>query len=386
MTGRLHAIRERGAPHQAERDPYHGRVPRRPPVVFLHIGPPKTGTTYLQDVLWRNQRRLSELDVTFPCRPIDHFRAAVELRGIEFGGYADRHTKGAWRRLSRQALSAGTGKVVVSHEVLAAATDQQIEAAVRSLDPAEVHVIYGARDLARQIPAVWQESLKNRRKRPYDRFVKAVLRSRSGAKPGAAFWRAQDAVAVLGRWARHLPLERMHVLTLPPQSAPKELLWNRFCAVLGIDHRGFDLQVTRVNTSLTQADAEVLRRLNMVLPPELEWPEYELLVKNRFNDVANQGGHKDRILVPPRHRRRLLRQSQATQDSLARAGYDVVGDLNDLTPAQESFGPVRGMRQPQVADAAIDLLGAALMQPAKLSRSRPLQARRWLAHLARRDM
>lgn len=382
MTGPLHAIRALDVHRQAERDLYHGHVPRRPPTIYLHIGPPKTGTTYVQEVLWRNRSHLAGVDVTFPYRPIDHFHAAVELRGIEFGGYRDPQTKGAWRRLTQEALAAGTGKVVLSHEVLAAATDQQIEAAVRSLDPAEVHVIYGARDLARQIPAVWQESLKNRRKRPYDRFVKAVLRSRSGA----AFWRAQDAVAVLGRWARHLPLERIHVLTLPPQSAPKELLWNRFCAVLGIDHRGFDLEVTRVNTSLTQADAEVLRRLNMVLPPELEWPEYELLVKNRFNDIADRSGHEDRIRVPPRHRRRLLRQSQVIQDSLARAGYDVVGDLNDLTPVKESFGPVRGMRQPRVADAAIDLLAAALMQPAKLSRGRRLQARRWLAHLARRDM
>ena len=232
---------------------------------------------------------------------------------------------------------------------------------------------------------MWQESLKNRRKRPYDRFVTAVLRSRAGAQSGAAFWRAQDAVAVLGRWAQHLSLDRIHVLTLPPQKAPTELLWKRFCAVLGIDPRGFDLEVARTNTSLTQAEAEVLRRLNMVLPPELEWPEYERLVKNRFNSIADQGGGDDRIRVPPRHRRRLLRQSQAIQASLAQAGYDVVGDLNDLTPAQESFGPVRGMRQAYVADAAIELLAAALIQPA-LSRDRLLQARRWLGHLSRRGM
>ena len=363
---------------------YHGRVPRRPPTVFLHVGPPKTGTTYLQEVMWRNQARLVELGVTFPYRPIDHFHAAVELRGIEFGGYADPQTKGAWRRLARQALKVGTDKVVISHEVLAGATDQQIEAAVRSLDPAEVHVVYGARDLARQIPAVWQESLKNRRRRPYGRFVTSVLRSRSRTQSGAAFWRAQDAVAVLGRWARHLPLERIHVLTLPPRDAPIELLWHRYCAVLGIDPRGFDLHVTRTNTSLTQAEAEVLRRLNLVLPADLEWPEYERLVKSRFNRIADQRGRGDQILVPPRHRRRLTRHSQAIQGSLAEAGYDVVGDLSDLTPGQESFGPFRGGRQVHVADAAIELLAAALTQPAQLSRDRRLQARRWLSHLGRR--
>jgi len=361
-------------------------VPRRPPTVYLHIGPAKTGTTYLQEVLRRNQSRLAELDVTFPYRPVDHFRAAVELRGIEFGGYRDPQTKGAWSRLTQEGLSAGTGKVVISHEVLAAATDEQIDAAVRSLAPAEVHVVYGARDLARQIPAVWQESLKNRRKRPYDRFVKAVLRSRSLRRSGAGFWRAQDAVAVLGRWAQHLPLDRIHVVTLPPRDAPAELLWTRFCAVLDIDPHGFDLQVARTNTSLTQAEAEVLRRLNRVLPEDLEWPEYEQLVKNRFNGIADRGGRGDRLRVPPRHRRRLLRQSRTIQDSLAQAGYDVVGDLGDLTPARESFGPVRGMRQVHVADVAIELLAAALIEPAQVSRSRRLQAHRWLGHLSRRGL
>ncbi len=362
---------------------YHGRVPHRPPTVFLHVGPPKTGTTYLQEVMWRNHERLAELDVTFPYRPVDHFRAGVELRGIEFGGYVDPQTKGAWRRLTQQALKAGTGKVVISHEVLAAATDQQIEVAVRSLEPAEVHVVYGARDLARQIPAVWQESLKNRRRRPYGPFVKSVLRSRSGARSKAAFWRAQDAVAVLDRWAQHLPLQRIHVLTLPPRDAPIELLWSRFCAVLGIDPRGFDLHVARTNTSLTQAEAEVLRRLNLVLPADLEWPEYERLVKNRFNDIADQGGRGDPIRVPPRHRRRLVRQSEAIQSGLAQAGYDVVGDLGDLTPAQSSFGSVRGMRHVHVADAAVELLAAALVQPAQ-SRDRRQRGRRWLSHLGRR--
>jgi hypothetical protein len=31
--------------------------------VFLHIGAPKTGTTYLQDVLWSNKAELSRRGV-----------------------------------------------------------------------------------------------------------------------------------------------------------------------------------------------------------------------------------------------------------------------------------------------------------------------------------
>src|SRR4051812_20985642 len=39
--------------------PYDDHVPGPPATVYVHIGPPKTGTTYLQDVLWRNQRSLA---------------------------------------------------------------------------------------------------------------------------------------------------------------------------------------------------------------------------------------------------------------------------------------------------------------------------------------
>jgi len=74
-------------------------VPAEPPDVYLHVGPPKTGTTYLQDVLWQNQARLGELGVTVPGRQVDHFQAALDLRGISFGGFDDPTVPGAWARL-----------------------------------------------------------------------------------------------------------------------------------------------------------------------------------------------------------------------------------------------------------------------------------------------
>ena len=53
--------------------------------VYLHIGAPKTGTTYLQDRLTRNASQLAQHDVHYPSRsplispPLFHFRAALDL-------------------------------------------------------------------------------------------------------------------------------------------------------------------------------------------------------------------------------------------------------------------------------------------------------------------
>jgi len=355
-------------------------VLRRPPTVYLHIGPPKTGTTYLQEVLWRNERRLSEQDVAFPRRPLDHFRAALDLRGLDFGGYEDPETDGAWDSFSAEVLACGKDKVVVSHEVLAAATTEQVSRALASLSPADVHVVYGARDLARQLPAVWQESLKNRRTRPYQQFLKTALKRPRRQRRGGGFWAAQNPLTVLARWAEQVPADRIHVMTIPQRSAADDTLWKRFCAVLGIDPSGFDLNVARSNTSLTQAEAEVLRRLNAALPDDLPWPEYERLIKRRFNTLADRGADGERLRVPPRYRGKVRALTLRIQAGLAASPYDVVGDLDDLTPLDDAFGPVRGLSATKAADAAATLLATVLTEAPTTADAR----RRRILELGRR--
>jgi hypothetical protein len=49
--------------------------------VYLHIGAPKTGTTYLQEVLFRNRARLAEHGVLYPGdSTAAHYAAVLDLR------------------------------------------------------------------------------------------------------------------------------------------------------------------------------------------------------------------------------------------------------------------------------------------------------------------
>jgi hypothetical protein len=53
----------------------------RPPRVYLHIGEPKTGTTFLQHALWGNRARLAGQGVLLPgYTRRDHSRASRDLR------------------------------------------------------------------------------------------------------------------------------------------------------------------------------------------------------------------------------------------------------------------------------------------------------------------
>jgi hypothetical protein len=356
--------------------------------VYVHIGPAKTGTTYLQDVLWRNRARLAEQGLTFPGRgPVAHFHAALDLRDIRFGGHEDPRVAGAWDRLVAQVREAPAA-AVVTHEILAGADDEQIARVGRDFAEHDIHVVYGARDLARQLPAVWQESLKNRRSRRFDAFLERALRP--GAEEDAGprgFWRAQDAAATLRRWAGIA--HRVHVVTLPQSGAAPDTLWRRFAAALALDGDGFDLDVARSNASLSARDAELLRRLNRALPDDLEWPQYDRIVKRRFNRAANRGSDGPRVLVPRSLADDVRARAVATRDALAASDYDIVGELDDLIPPDSAFGegPVERVDVPddEVKALAAEVLaeaGRVEIKPARKARSllRRFKSRRGAAH------
>jgi hypothetical protein len=336
-------------------------VPARPPAVYLHVGPPKTGTTFLQDVLWRNRETLSTRGLTVPGGKLaDHFHAALDLRGIAFGGYDNPAVPGAWDRITARARGAAV-KAVITHEVLAGADVAQVGRAVSDLAPCEVHVVYAVRDLARQLPAVWQEGLKNRRTRTFDRFLDTTLDPEAPLDRG--FWRSQQPLEVLGRWAHHVPADRIYVVTLPPAGglADGDLLWTRFCTALGIDGSGLDLDVARTNASLTVVQSELLRRLNQAIRDEVDWPAYERLVKSRFNELADAGGSGRRPRIPTHHRQVVQDRAEEIITALRSSEFHVIGDLDDLRPSEASFGRSAKAPPDKVAGAAVSLLAELLV-------------------------
>ena len=237
------------------------RVRQNRPVsrrVYLHIGAPKTGTTYLQDRLALNAKTLADHDVHFPTKSplvspgLFHFRAALDLLDQDWGGEPG-HARGSWDALVRGSRRLN-GTVVISHEILAPATAAKVARAKQDLAGSELHVVYSARDLARQLPAAWQESIKQGRKWSYRRFLDRVENRRPW------FARAFDLPAVLGTWGAGLPPEQVHVVTVPHQRGDE--LWPRFCPAFGIDPAWAPEDSTRHNASLGVAETQLIRQLN----------------------------------------------------------------------------------------------------------------------------
>jgi hypothetical protein len=334
------------------------------PRIYLHIGAPKTGTTYLQGVLFDYRGQLADAGILYPGHyPEAHFEAVVDLRGIAFGGHRDETWEGRWRRLVDEALAWQGDSVVISHELLCGAPEESVAEAVGSFGDQEVHVLYTARDLGRQVPAMWQEYVKNHATVPFERYVRRLAREPRQGRVANTFWRQQHAAEIAERWCTYLPSERFHLVTVPPPDAEPTTLWARVAATIGIPPGLVDAERPTTNTSLGYAEAELLRRVNRALGDQMPWPAYETTVKGWFaEEFLVELGSDSRPTVPESMREWVLSEAKRMVTAIADSGVHVVGDLDDLRP---QFGPAtENPSDGAVLDAASDAVAALLTERA----------------------
>lgn len=324
--------------------------------VFLHIGAPKTGTTYLQHVLHRNRDALDEAGVLYPRVVGDaHHTALWDLREAgerDFG----RNVRGDWGKAVRL-VDAWTGTAVMSSELFVYAEEEECRRALTAFtDGTEVHVVYTARDLVRQAPAVWQERVKNQHTLGYGPFLADAL-NRSETHMAMGFWRAQDLPVALERWSQGIPPQHVHVVTTPPAGSPPTLLWERFASVLGLDGASYDTDIPVVNTSLSVTAAEVLRRFNVRHGHKLTHLQYRRVVRKGLFDVLSEVVEDTSKLTLTRSEYAALSKRSQAGAGVARArGYDIVGSLDDLVPTparQLDKHELRGTRPDDLDDAEV---------------------------------
>ncbi len=340
---------------------------RHQPKVFLHIGEPKTGSTFLQQVIWRNRASLAAQGVVLPGHhPQDHFRASQDLRGLKklpsdpAGSWT-----GEWDILARQSKQAHRA-AVISHELFSAADAEQASQAVASLRPAEVHVVLNVRDMAALLPAEWQESVKHRNARGWEDWLEDVIDRESLDQDRRQwwFWRVHDTLAILRIWSRYVPADRIHVLTTPPRGADPGLLWQRFAGLLEVDPTSVDISRARANASLGLTEVEFLRRLNAELSGEIPDWFYMWTVKEGLAHAALAARPPGERLVLPKERWSwACEYAETLTAGLREAGYDLVGDVAELQPPDPAEVPVSPADQSaeQVLDAAIQATAALVL-------------------------
>lgn len=338
--------------------------------VFVHVGAPKTGTSSVQAALFQNRDALAQQGILYSADRFDeHFLAALDLMEMSWGGL-EKEAVGAWDRLAERVRD-WSGTAIISHEILATATRTQVRRALESLGDAEVHIVFSARDLVRQIPAEWQETIKHRKVVSYGEFLERIGSSDRRGRVASWFWGVQEIPDVLNRWGSTLPPEQVHVITVPRPGAPEGLLWERFAAVFGIDPAQFEPDGDRSNPSLGVAESAVVRRINeRVNEGSLPNHYYRELVRELLaHRTLSRRTDSARLALPPDVHTWATDLSETWIDWLDRSGYDVVGSLTELRPDPPEPGPFAGPDQPdeaEVSDASIAAVVALVEETARL--------------------
>jgi hypothetical protein len=339
---------------------------------FLHVGAPKTGTTYLQGILWRNRTELRRAGLhTVGQGRGDHYRAGHDIRGVEYiQGDPVPDWAGSWDLLAKLAVNSEAQNVVISDEHLASLTPEQVARAVRSLAPREVHVIYASRNLARLLPSEYQEFVKHRSVLTYPEWVRRVFASRTSG-PGKWFWSVHDPVDVVNRWTTALPPEQFHLLTMPPAGSPKDALWVRFASVVGVDpSAATDFEVAG-NDSLGMAETEVLRRVNKALPDSFpRWYHTGLARDVLATKILGPRSSSGRPELPPDLAERVRTQTEANIVGLKDSAIDLVGDLNVLEVTDDLSQGEPEPTPDEIIDAAVAGIAGLLVEMGQMRDNR----------------
>lgn len=327
--------------------------------VYLHVGAPKSGTTYLQQVLRDNRSRLGEAGVLVAGGPqVELVHAAMVLREDPRLDRLPPRARGAWQRIVDEVRGWAGHTAVVSYELFAGATAEQARRAIDDLAGVEVHVVVTSRDLGRAVASGWQERLKFALTTPLEQWVpkpESATRSEWG-------WRTMDPAGVTARWGAALPAQQVHVVTGAAGAAPQEL-WLRFAEATGLDAVSVDLPPARSNTSLGAAASEVLRRVNEHVAAPLDTNrEQARWLRDVLAHQVLAPLDRTPLAITPVQLADAQEHYTACRAAIESAGYRVHGDLGDLAPSESEGTTPAEVPDEEVLDVAVRALLDVLLR------------------------
>lgn len=333
-----------------------------PRVVHLHIGSTKTGTTFIQRVLWSNQAALERDGVRLPAK--GQYVLGKAARALHRWRPGSDAIPDEWTELASAINDSATDSVIISQEFLSWLDADQVKGAVATLDRAQVKVVMTTRDLARLIPAQWQSAMRQRNTWTLTEYAHSVQHGddRDGRRtPHRHFWHRMDYGDILRSWADVIGLENVTVVTVPPSGAAPDELWRRFCTATDLDPERYPTSGV-TNASLGAASCEVMRRLNALpavteMPRKLYGQEINGTLTRRV--LAQRGKPEPAITLPAGQREWVMSKAEEIISDVEAVGARVVGSLDDLRP-RPFTSPYQAPEDLPVEDlfeVALDALG-----------------------------
>lgn len=230
--------------------------------ILLHVGPHKTGTTYLQSLFARCRDHLHANGLSYPGDRINHNYIYLlfcdapheEHEMMRTGRYGEEAARFQVERglsaLHSELAAIDSEKILLSAEEFCRLSEAGIDRFLEFLDPfGPVHVMAFAREPNALILSDAQEGIKG-----------GLTFADLDSDPPSPNYRQ-----TLGNWLNAVGSTRMSVVAFPPPEPLDEAM----ARLLAIEPFPDADSNTRANTSLSLNAAKILSALNAQLPPFL---------------------------------------------------------------------------------------------------------------------
>lgn len=329
--------------------------------VVLHVGAPKSGTTYLQRLLRHNQESLGRQGVLVAGRThTELVHAGFVLREDPRLAGLPARAAGAWDRIVAEVEGFEGHTAVISYELFAGVRKRQARRAVADLGDRDVHIVVTSRDLGQTIASAWQERLKFALATPLEDWRPRPAEHGPRAEWG---WRTMDPAEVATRWGAAVPADHVHVVTAPRGGARPTLLWERFAAAAGLDDVSMDLELPRVNESLGARAAEVLRRVNeQDLGPITGSREHARWLRDTLAHAVLAGLDDAPVRISDEQLAEARARAADAVERIRAAGWQVHGDLDDLAATTKDGRLPSEVPAQEVLDVAVGAIVGLLLE------------------------
>jgi len=329
----------------------------RAPVIYLHIGAMKTGTSYLQQLLGDNKAVLAEQGLLFPGPDgwSNQVRAVRDILNLRMDAEIRERAHGAWERLKDEMFAWDGRASVVSMEFLGFANATKAQRILTSLSGADVHVILTVRDSSQVIPAQWQEGCQNRGTTSWETYTRSVLAGPDNdSEDWRNFRRAMAVPRMLDSWGPLLPEDRLHVVLVPASREDPTLLWRRFASVIGVAPGSCTPPTGQRNASLGYASADLVRRVNVHLGDIGQFAYGKTVKAYLSKQVLAARTREPKVSTNRDLAEFALNWNRSMSDAIARSGAHVVGEPGDLDVTQIDTVDIEPPSEQALLAAAVD--------------------------------
>ena len=302
------------------------------PGVLLHIGPPKTGTTALQQTCHTLRAAMLEQGVRYAGDGQQPSTAVFAVTGRKHPSTGKAPSLRHWKKLRDEVVNAKEQRVLVSSEFFAGATSEQATRIIRELGGDRVRVLITLRPLAKILASRWQQNVQEGSVPTYSDWLTAVLNDR-GSELSQKFWSRQQHAELVSRWARVAGPDRVTVLVV--DDAHRNALLRDVEQLLALRSETLQLSsVDSLNRSLTAPEVEAIRMFNVAFKAAnlSKALRYKLMSRGgaQLLKTRTPEPSEARILTPAWADTAAQNIAQEMITEIAATGVRIIGDLSLL--------------------------------------------------------